>query len=133
VVVLSLDLPRALWPVTVAAVGLAAWGGFRLYLSRRLTARPTLFLFAASAAVFLGIPFYAVAFWADPRTATEATQRLPTHLLGFFMYGYLAAVALAIIFAKGYRWSIAAAAAFLVWMNSGIIFVASMAVSGVWL
>ena len=42
-------------------------------------------------------------------------------------------LALAIILAKGYRLPLAGVAAFAVWMNYGIIFVATMAVSGVWL
>ena len=133
VVVLSLGLPRYLWPVTLTLFGLATWGGFKAYGHRRLTARPTVFLLTLSAAVFVGMPFYAAAFGADLRTSTDATQELPSNLLGLFWYGYLVAVAIAVFLARGYRWPLAAVAAFLVWMTFAVMFVAIMAVSGIWL
>jgi hypothetical protein len=133
VVTMSLDLPLGAWPVTLALTALAAWSMYRLVGLRRFVAWPTLALLVSSIIVFVGIPFYATAFWAHHGIATPETQRLPTDVLGVMMWGYFAFVALTIAAAKGYRWPLAGVAGLLVWMNFGIMLIASMAVSGVWL
>lgn len=133
VIGMSLDLPLGLWPVTIALSLLAAWSAYQLFLSNRIRSWPTLTLIVGSVVVFLGIPLYAVAFWADPSVDTPATQELPTNVLGILMLGYFGLVALSIALARGYRALLAGVAALLVWMNCGVLLVAVMAVSGVWL
>jgi hypothetical protein len=133
IVRMSFDLPMTLWPVTLVLLALACWAGYKLVLAQRYRSRATLTLLFSSVVVFLTIPFYAAVFWANHDVHTPETQELPTDVLGIAVWGYIAVVALAIILAKGYRLPLAGVAAFAVWMNCGIIFVATMAVSGVWL
>jgi hypothetical protein len=133
VITMSFDLPLGFWPITLTLAVLAAWSMYRLFRLSRFTSWPTLAVIVGSALVFIGIPLYATAFWADHGVDTPATQELPSTVLGVLMWGYLAFVAVTVAMAKGYRLPLAGIAAFLVWMNCGVLLVAAMAVSGVWL
>ena len=133
VVTMSMDLPLGLWPVTLVLAALAIWSGYVLIQARRLRSIPTVFVIVSSVVAFLAIPIYAAVFWADHEVDTPETQELPTNALGVLVWGYFGLVALTVALAKGYRLPLAGVAAFLVWMNCGVMLVAIMAVSGLWL
>jgi hypothetical protein len=133
VITMSLDLPLGFWPITLVLAALAAWSTYRLFRLSRITSWPTLAVIVGSVLMFVGIPLYATAFWADHGVDTPATQELPTNVLGVLMWGYFALVVAIVAVAKGYRLPLAGIAAFLVWMNCGVLLVAIMAVAGVWL
>src|SRR6266567_3407006 len=127
---MSFDLPIAMWPITLSLFALACWSSYKLIRLRRYRSMASSTLILSSCIVFLAVPFYAVAFWANHAVHTPDTQKLPTDVLGILMWGYIALVALTVIIAKGYRLPLAGFAAFAVWMNYGIFLVSIMAVSG---
>jgi len=133
VVRVSLDLPMALWPVTLVLLALACWAGYQLVRAGHYRSTASLTLLLSSVVVFLIVPFYAAVFWANHEIHTPETQKLPTDVLGIAMWSYVALVALTIILAKGYRLPLAGVAVFAVWLNCGVLFISIMAVSGVWL
>jgi hypothetical protein len=130
---LALDLPIGLWPVTLALAGLGAWSACRLFALHRFRSGPTRALLIASVVIFIGLPLFTFAFQADPQVDTPESQELPSLFVGIAIWGYVALAAVAVVAAKGYRLPLAGCAALLVWVNSGVMLVAAMAVSGVWL
>jgi hypothetical protein len=130
---MSVELPLWLWPLTLVLAAFGAWSVYRLVSLGRLATWPTISAIVGSAFAFIAFPVYTAVFWADPTIATPDTQTIPINMLGVLMFGYFAFVALTIYLAKGYRLPLAGMAAFLVWMNCGVLIVAAMAVSGVWL
>lgn len=130
---MSFDLPIKIWPVTLSLLALASWSIYKLVNLRRYLSVGSSILILSSCLVFIAVPFYALAFWANPTVDTPETQKLPSDVLGIVFWGYLALVVIAIIMARDYRIPLAGLAACLIWINCGIFLVSIMAVSGVWL
>jgi len=133
VITMGMDLPLRLWYVTAGLLGFAIWSARSLYLSKRLGTWPMRTLYVGSAVVFIVYPLFAVAFWADHAVDTPETQELPTQIIGVLTWGYVFLLAALVAIAKGHRAQVGALACFMLWMNSGVLLVCIMAISGVWL
>lgn len=132
-IVMSLDLARGAWPISVFVLAAAIWGGYRLVKARKLRAWQSITVLCSLAFPAIVVPIYTVRFWADPKIHTPATQEMPLNILGAGWILFALAIAGAIYFARGFRWPLSGLASVVVWFAAGMYLLSAMAVSGVWL
>jgi len=132
-IVMSLDLARGAWPISVLVVAASSWGAYKLVRARKLRAWQSITVLCSFAFPAIVVPIYTVRFWADPKIHTPATQEAPLNILGAGWVLFVLAIAASIYFARGFRLPLSALASVVVWFAAGMYVLSVMAVSGVWL